>query len=301
MDDNVRRRIRKIKLGLTSDGTITTGGVFTESALAGDSGHDLAKWLASEFNHNFDAYDKAVDSAYLTEHIGGSQYHHLLDQQHDLFGAWRAVRDVSVDDSWLTEITQASEHFARDAMSVSGINPFFSLDPEQFAQLADLAATVGISKPFLADALTLNGPELLGGALALAGSLLLAGKVEPGRVSKFAGGCAASALASANPLLLPIAAGSLIYSICKSEDKRPTLISAGKGGFVSGSVMLVSATIGGPAWLGCAAAMLGAVAINKAIEDPAKTFRRAQEMIAPATEVLRQVSRRFTVLSPGVA
>ena len=186
-------------------------------------------------------------------------------------------------------------------MSVSGINPFFSLTKEQFGSLGDLVAQVGISKPFLADALTLNGPELLGGSLGLAGSVLLAKKADPERVSRFAGGCVVSALASANPMLLPIAAGSLAYAAYKSENKREVLAAAGKGGLVSGSFILVSSLVGGPIWLGCVAGVITAVAMSRALEDPAKTFQRAQELIAPATRVLTEVTVSVANLYPVTA
>ncbi|WP_423799934.1 hypothetical protein [Neobacillus sp. SAB-20_R2A] len=60
----------------------------------------------------------------------------------------------------------------RDTASVSGINPIFTLSQGQFDQLTDIAWHFGILKPFLADALTINGPELLGGTIAILSTLL---------------------------------------------------------------------------------------------------------------------------------
>ena len=99
MDKHIRRRVTKIGLNLPSSGGLATGGVITQGALAADSGHSLAQWLASEFNHSFDAYDKAIDAAYNSTRVGGSWYHHIVDGQHDILGAFRAVQDVSADDT----------------------------------------------------------------------------------------------------------------------------------------------------------------------------------------------------------
>ena len=51
-------------------------------------------------------------------------------------------RDVSADDSLLKEITEAEEHLLRDMASISGINPLFSLTPEQFNRLAEVCSTI---------------------------------------------------------------------------------------------------------------------------------------------------------------
>jgi hypothetical protein len=299
MDEIIRRRLKKIDLDLpTNDAAVATGSAITEGILAGSTGNSLAQWLANHFNHNFDEYDRTVDSVYNAMHVGGSSYHHIIDGQHDIFRAFAAVHNVSADDTWLTELCRATEHLIRDTMSVAGINPLFSLTPQQFDHLADLVSHVGISKPYLADALTINGPELLGGSVALAASLLLSKKPDPARLSTLAGGCAISALASANPLLMPIAAGSLAYAAYKSQNPREAILTAGKGALVSGSVILVSHIVGGPVWLGCVAGVITAVAVKTALDDPHKAFQRAQELIAPAEEVLKKVTAKLYELAP---
>ena len=295
MDERTKRRISRVGLNLPSRDAVTAAGLAAQGVLADDAtggspGHTLAQWMAEKFNHNFDSYDQAVDSAYNATHVGGSHYHHLVDGQHSILGAFHAVRDVSADDTWLGELAQAGEHLLRDTASVSGTNPFFSLTPDQFSRLGDLTAQIGISKAFLGDALTVNGPELLGGSLALMGSILLARKAEPDQISRLAGGCAISALASLNPMLMPIAAGSLAYSAYNTGDTRTALVCAGKGGLVSGSAILVSGLVGGPVWLGCVAGMIAGISLNMAIENPDRTFQKAQELVGPVTEVLKQVS-----------
>lgn len=285
MNSHQKRRMRRFELDLPSvDKTFAP----LDAGLTIGS-HSMAQWMAQEFNHNFDAYDKAIDSVYNSTHIGGSQYHHLLDGQHSFLGSLQAVKDVSSDDSFVTELSQAAEHLLRDTASVSGINPFLSFTQHQFDRIADSLQQIGISKPFLADALTINSPELLGGSIALLGSLILGKKGDPSRISNLAGSYLVSSIASANPVLLPIAAGGLVYSLYKSEDKKKSLVQAGKGTIVSGSALAVGTLIGGPVWIGCLAAIGTAVAVKYTLDNPDKAFKRVQELVAPAKRTLRHM------------
>lgn len=290
---NLKKRLRNVDLDVKLKNNPNTILTASEGILGGTQGYNLAQWLADKFNHNFDAYDKAIDSIYNQTHIGGSAYHHILDGQHSIWGAFKAVQDVKIDDSWATELGQAMEHLIRDIVSISGINPFFSLSPEQFEKLGNLVANIGISKEYLADALTINGPELLGGSVALVGAIIMGKKASPDRLSYFSGGCLLSSIVSANPALLPIAAGSMAYAIYKGKNRKELFVQAGKGSIVSGSALLVSSLVGGPAWLGCVAGFMTAIAVQKCLENPQKALEFSQKLIQPARNVLRSVSYNF--------
>ena len=293
---NLERKIRNVDLGIENKKRVNPTLVGVEGIIAGEQGHNLAQWLAKTFNHNFDAYDAAIDSVYNQTHIGGSAYHHLLDGQHSIWGAFKAVQGVKTDDSWATELGQAAEHLVRDTASIGGINPFFSLSPEQFDKLGSIVSSVGISKEYFADALTINGPELLGGSVALISSIIMGKKAQPERLSYFSGGCLMSALASTNPMLLPIAAGSMAYAIYRAENKKQVLVQAGKGSLVSGAALLVSSLVGGPAWLGCVAGFMAAVAISKGIEEPQKAFKYSQDIIKPAKYIFKKATAQIAQL-----
>lgn len=295
------RSLRRRRLGLSgSDGLVARSTLPLEGLLAADGiaepGHRLAAWLADTFNHNFDNYDRAIDGIFNAGRGGSPAFHHLLDGQHSVWGAFNAVRDVAADDSWVAEMGQALEHLARDTASISGINPFFSLSADQFDRLGNLAADLGISKTFLADALTVNGPELLGGSVALVGALLMRGSAQPERLSRFGGGCLLSASLSANPLLMPIAAATMAYACVQAPDRKAVLIEGGKGALVSGTTVLVSSLVGGPAWLGCAAAFMAGVAVSKALDDPAAALGRARAVVSPAMKVFREVAPTLRTL-----
>lgn len=180
---------------------------------------------------------------------------------------------------------------------MSGVNPFFTLSPEQFNNIGSLVNnSIGVTKEFLADALTINGTELLGGSVALVGSIIMGKKADPARLSYFSGGCLLSSLISANPMLMPIAAGSMAYAIYKAKNKKEMLIHAGKGSIVSGSALLVSSLVGGPAWIGCVAGFLTAVAVAKVVEKPDKAFEYTRKLVEPARNIFKQVSYKLDTI-----
>ena len=298
MSKESRRRARNFQLGIKPKTSKTTNGLIAADAvIAGPAAHPMSSWLADTFNQNFDQYDRAIDAVYNATHVGGSKLHHIVDGQHDLLGAFRAVRDVSADDSWATEVCQAGEHLLRDTMSRSGINPFFSLSPDTYNSIARAAESVGVSRAYLADALTVNGSELFGGAIALAGSVVVAKKADPLALSMLGGSYLVSAVVSANPLLIPIAAGSLAYAIIETGSVKEVAVEAGKGAFACGSALLVSSIIGGPVWLGCLAGAMTAIAVRQCIDNPEKAWDRAQELILPAKETMSQVSRQIRTMT----
>lgn len=280
------RRLRDLSFGSLgpADKSLIIG------AAATPLGDPLSGLLANEFNHNFDAYDKAIDSVYNQTHIGGSGLHHLLDGQHTIWGAFEAVRDVRTDDSFVTEMLQAGEHLLRDMASKSGINPFFSLSQEHFNQLAEMASQLGISKTFLADALTFNATELLGGLAGLSAALLLGNKPDPSRLSRLSGGLLISSLVTANPVLFPVAAGGMVYSAVKSGNPLQAIRQSGKGALVSGSALLVSSLVGGPVWIGCLVGLATALLVSYAVTNPGDAFQRVKSLMQPATRLYRKIS-----------
>jgi len=284
MDKN--RRLRDLSFGTISvaDKSLILGAGVTPL------GDPLSGLLANEFNHNFDAYDKAIDSIYNETHIGGSGLHHLLDGQHTIWGAFEAVRDVKTDDSFVTELLQACEHLLRDAASKSGINPLFSLTQEQFNHLGNMVGELGISKTFLADALTFNGSELLGGLGGLAASLLLGNQPDPSRLSRLSGGLLISSLVTANPILFPIAAGGMVFSAIRSGNPVAAMKQCGKGALVSGSALLVSSLVGGPVWIGCLTGAAVALLVSYAVTNPEDAFRRLKALMRPAAVLYRKIS-----------
>jgi hypothetical protein len=286
VSDGAERRLRYLRLGVAPP----PEPLVADSFLSGAGEHGVASWLATTFNHNFDAYDRAVDAAYNGTHVGGSAYHHLIDGSHSLWGALKAVHDVSADDGFAREFLQAAEHLLRDTASVAGVNPFHSLDPATFNQVADAVGTFGMSKAYLADALTINGPELLGGGIALAVSVVLARRPSPTALSAISGAYLLSAVAAANPFLLAVAAGGLAYALRSKGTRAECLVSGGKGAIASGSALLVAGLLGGPWWLGAIAGAATAICVRSALARPEDCARRVKELFAPAARTLQTIT-----------
>ena len=289
---DIKEKLNKLNFRSKSNLAATTI-LGTEGVLAGKHGHDLAKSAANEFNHNYDGYDEAVDYIYNDTHVGGSTYHHIVDGNHSILGAYNSVKDVSPDDSTLTELAQSTEHLLRDLASVSGISPFFSLTPEQFDKFSDLFATFGISKKYVADAITINAPELIGGVIALIGSIYYKKKGDSERLSYIAGGTLLASIISGNPLGVPIAVGSLIYSIKDESDKKAKIIKAGKGAVVSGTALVVSSAVGGPLVIGLASGIVTSIVVSKVVENPNKFYEYGLRIVKPVKEIGERIQDRI--------
>ena len=138
-----------------------------------------------------------------------------------------------------------------------------------------------------------NGVELLGGAIALSSSILIAKKANPESVSRLAGGCLLSALVSANPALMTVAAGSMAYAFVKSDNLKNTFLAAGNGALVSGSALMVSSLIGGPIWIGCLSGVITAVLVSQAMTRTELIQQRVSELIEPAGKILSSTNMRI--------
>jgi len=288
MNKKTKRKLRDIHLGINTSGVDAMAGA--AAALAGETGHALDVWLSGTFNQNFDAYDKAVDALYNTTRIGGPQYHHLVDGQHSLFGALSAVKDVSADDIFAREFVEAGEHLLRDTASISGSNILFNIKPETFDALADMVDGTGITKAYLADAFTINGSELLGGAIALGASVITAKIGSSKQLSRLSSALLVSGFAAANPLMMSVAGSAMAFSLYKSGNKKQCLVQAGKGALVSGSVLVATNIIGGPVWWTCLTAMGTAVVVGKLLDNPEAVFNKVQSLFVPAKQIIISAS-----------
>ncbi len=320
LDEHISRRLRVQNLGVTyySNRKINfwaasnreelkkwalTAGHGVQGVLAVAPGHALAKVLAEKFNHNFDAYDKAIDAAYNAGLGSGSRLHHLLDGQHSIWGALKAVKGVSEQDSFFEELFQACEHLLRDLCSVSGINPLFSMTRETFDSISALVQSLGLSKMYLADALTVNGPEILGGVIGMCSILLGEKSRNNKKMTELSGSLVLAMLVSANPALLPFA-GYATYKAFKggeSADWAELCISSGKGAIVTGSAIAVPtaiATLGGPVWLGLGAALLTSIGVRVGIDKAAGLWREIWPAYQRVCENFPHAIKQVNLINP---
>ena len=238
---------------------VFAGGLLADTAWGGVQGHTRAQTLAAVINTpNVTVYDKAIDSVYLSTHVGGSRLHHLLDGQHDIFGAFEAASKALPDDSLWQEVLGTAQHLGKDLFSVSGL-PVVSVNPDTYAKMSNWAHDhLHISKRWLGDLLQINGMELFSGMLAAAAVVVGYHQADIHQLSEL---CATSGLAgvlSANPIGLCAAAVSLALAwkcstAPSAEIGKGLLVGAG----TAGSVSLVGT---GLAALGLGAGLLPAVA-----------------------------------------
>ena len=239
--------------------------LWTNAILATELGSSIASSLADKYNKNFDAYDKSIDSIYNATHVGGSQTHHIVDGSHSFLGALEQARSAFQNDSIIDEIINTVEHLGRDAMSVSGINPFFQLNPENFDIAKDwLNATFMIPKSWVNDLMTFNGPELIGSSIGTLALIYNWKKKDVELFIEMTASLGVSSIISANPLLgivtIVSCARAWQNNKMSPKSKRNIINSGLRGGVPTITLVGISSFVGGPVWVGL---LLGLILANK--------------------------------------
>lgn len=206
-------------------------------------GANIDVLLAGAINTpNATAYDRAIDSVYLTTHVGGSRLHHLIDRQHDLVGAFVAAQHALPDDTVTQEVLGAARHLSIDLFSIMGL-PAISLHPVTYRASADwIQQHLGLSKAWLADLLQINGMELLGGGFSGVAVVLGARDGDSGALMEIAGSSGLAGVLAANPIamLAGTAALYLAWRGGKADWRR-----LGVGSACAGTTMTVGGLLGG--------------------------------------------------------
>ncbi|MEW6278564.1 MAG: hypothetical protein AB1758_08090 [Candidatus Eremiobacterota bacterium] len=246
--------------------------------LATGLSRNLAGWFADRFNHNSNVYDRAIDAVYNRTHVGGASFHHILDGNHSLWGAFRAAHDALPHDSFWDEFKGAAEHLARDTCSVAGINPFFSLSPGTFRGLAD---TLGVSRSWLGDMLTFNMPELIGAGLGVLPLALGWNRLGTERFAEMTATTALASVVSANPLLLAVSVTAAVRTaaLWKREDTVPALRGLARGALTTGTAVMVSSALGFSPWLGAAVGIGAALGARHYFNRFAGTSEGAGQLV----------------------
>ena len=208
--------------------TLFTGGMLGDAALGGAAGHGVAQQLAEWINTaNTTAYDKAIDSVYLSTHVGGSQLHHLLDGQHDIFGAFEASARALPNDTLWQELMGTAGHLGKDLFSVSGL-PVVSLDPAGYASASSwLQEHLFIPKHWLGDLLQINGLELFAGVLSSAAVVMGCQQADVRQLAELASAGGLAGVLSANPIGLCAAVVALAMACKVQRAGDPALAGAG--------------------------------------------------------------------------
>ena len=216
---------------------------------ASKSGHALDSLLSHAINTpNTTIYDRAIDSVYLSTHVGGSGLHHLVDGHHDLIGAFEAARAATPHGSLGHEILGTAHHLAKDLFSVSGL-PVVSLKPDTYAHSsAWIQQHLGISKSWQADFLQINGMELLGSGLAAAAVVLGAQRQDVHSLFEVAGSSGLAGVLAANPIAIMAGAVAIVMALLirkKGDHWTPHLQRTGIGIASSATAIATGSILGG--------------------------------------------------------
>lgn len=253
------------------------------SALSSDLAQWLGRFLADHFNKNFDLYDKAIDSHYVLHHMGNSVTHHLTDMSHTFRGALEKARQVYPDDTFLQELTNSMEHLARDLMSVSGIQPFFSIPSDQFHVLKDWLETyLHVPRSYVNDLFLINGPEVIASTLGALAIALNWNREDVEQFSEICGSIGVGAVFSANPLLGAVFIVALFRSFHLKNKGTSQKIGKGflKGVASSTAFIFTALFVGGPVWIGLTLAFIVYFYLRKAFD------RNARELADSLTDLL---------------
>lgn len=235
-------------------------GLLADPVLGSASGHGLAQRLAELINTpNTTAYDKAIDSVYLSLHTGGSKLHHLVDGQHDIFGAFAAASKALPNDSLWQELMGTAQHLGKDLFSVSGL-PVVSLEPGQFQSMSTwLHEHLHIPREWMGDLLQINALELFGGVLSTAAVVVGCKQRDVKKLAELAASSGLAGALAANPISMCAAAIALTMAWKQQQEdsaglKRGLLVGAGTSGAAMATGTAVAAlgsgalcTVGGVA------------------------------------------------------
>jgi len=222
----------------------------------------LGSTLSSDFNSMLNSmtktpatiYDRDMDAEYLKNFVGGGN-HRMFDGSHTLFGAFRAVREASPDDTIIQEAVGLVEGLFKDLTTAKGL-PLVNWDKATYDQAANyLQSSFNIPKEWFSDMMSYDAPELLGSLIGIAGMAFAWNRSTTEEFSKMIGGMLIPAVLRANPLLLIVTIVSLAKAFHKAKatgEYTELADGALKGGITSGASMAAIAQVsvlGGPAGL----------------------------------------------------
>jgi hypothetical protein len=286
--EQLHRKARWQLTKLKVHGQITAHSTFrgvqsAHAAATSEIGQLVETFLANAINTpNTTIYDKAIDSVYLEHGTGGSRLHHLVDGQHDLFGAFAAAREACGNDNLTQEVLGTAAHLAKDLFSKMGL-PVFSIDADDYrAGSSWVQENLGISKEWQADLMQINGMELFCGMLSATCLVFGVKQKDAALLVEMAASTGLSSVLAANPISMAAACIALVMAWQKRGNMRSGAAveraAIGAGG--AGAAILTGTALGGFAALGSVPMVISLVltlvvgiAARQLIAKHVRTFR----------------------------
>lgn len=251
----------------TANGLLAT----TQGLLASALSTDVNALVQNMVKGPATIYDKAIDAEFLANSIGGGN-HRLFDGGHTIFGAIKAVRDASPDDTVVQEAMGFLESLFRDMSTPKGL-PLANWDKATYDSVAEyLKSNLGIPKDWFYDLNSYDAPELIGGVIGVVATALSWNSAETEKFAHLVGGMGISALAAANPLLLVVTVVALARAFHKAHHAGEYVEFVDgqlKGGIGAGASLAAAsqiAVVGGPAGLALLAGLAAGILVNIATQ-----------------------------------
>jgi hypothetical protein len=274
-----------------------TVGRYAPAGLAGLSQDALRQWLDSVTAASANAYDKAMDAAYLKTQIGGGN-HRMFDGGHDLAGAFDAAQGALPGDTFLQEVAGYAGGLWRDMSSVQGL-PFVTWPKAQYDACATwVSQNIPLaSKDWFYDLCSFDALELTGATLGILGAVFFLNAGDAQQVTEMLGAMSISAIADANPLS---AVAVICIAVYAYAVKKHAIDTSGLmvGASMASMSLTVFAVLGLPFLIELAIALVATTLVRSYVLDS----DRLRQMVAEQARTVWQqgpaTARLHSLLRP---
>ena len=229
----------------------------TQNLLATSLSTDLNDLVQNLVQGSATMYDKAMDAAYNSSHVGGYN-HRLFDEGHTVLGAIRALQEAKANnpsdfenEGFLDQVEGLFHALVKDASTQKGV-PYFTWDKETYDKVAGAVNELGIPKQWFADLNTYDPAELLGTTIVAMTLVFRWNKADAEEFARLAAGVTVSGLASANALVLIVSVVALAraFHLSRRDGNYSVAVDGfARGAAVSGTTLAAVAAIGaGAGW-----------------------------------------------------
>jgi hypothetical protein len=244
-------------------------GMWILGVLSTDFSKNVTDWLETAVDTTPTIYDKFVDALYNSTSIGGP-IHRLFDGSHSPLAMWEKVQEARSDDTFIQEIVAYFSTMSKDLITDKGI-PLTTISPETYDRIATLLnEDLGIPRSWASDILSVNATELFATSFGVFALALNWNTENKKRFAEIATSVGLAAAYSANPILGLIGIASLAKSFNDGRNSKSYSDFARgifTGGVGTGTLLITSSVIGGPAWIGLVVGMCLAMFARKHAED----------------------------------
>lgn len=222
-----------------------TGSDYVNSVLGTEWARTADRWLRDVVDAKATVVSRAMDAEYLRTRIGGG-WHRLFDGGHDLWGAFKATRSATPDDTLLQQLGTYATEVWKDLATPNGL-PVFTWKKESFDAFSGaLQQHLHVSAGWVTDMATFTATELGGAVAAIAAMLMNLRSSDPDRYAEMCGSLGVAAMVAANPLLVAVWL-ALVLKIAHDRNRLMRWRSSFavlRGAAVTGTVILTIVALG---------------------------------------------------------